>query len=253
MPLLLLDLDNTLLDRAGAFQVWATDFLERIGAPPEEIDWILDVDADGLTNRWDVAEALKDRYRLRTPSIDLVESLHDGMIQNIRLDPLVACALKIAADAGWVPVVVSNGATRQQEAKIRHTGLDRYLAGWVISEEAEVSKPNPRIFAIAAERGRMRLGGAWMVGDSPEADIGGASALGLPSVWLHRGRQWSEPRFAPTRTADGPIAALAAVFDEQAGSGRSSYNSRGYGGGHDDRDYRGSDRRQVGGLAGPFT
>jgi putative hydrolase of the HAD superfamily len=213
VPLLLLDLDNTLLDRARAFRIWGEDFLDSIGAPPEDIDWLLDVDADGLTNRWDVAEALKDRYRLRLPSIDLVESLHDGMIENTRLDPLVACALKIAGDAGWVPVVVSNGETRQQETKIRRTGLDRYLAEWVISEEAGVSKPNPRIFAIGAERVRMRLHGAWMVGDSPEADIGGASALGLPSVWLHRGRRWSEPRFAPTRTADGPIAALAAVLD----------------------------------------
>jgi putative hydrolase of the HAD superfamily len=76
-----------------------------------------------------------------------------------------------------------------------------------------VSKPNPRIFEIAARRGRMRLGGAWMVGDSPEEDIGGASALGLRSVWLHRGRSWTQPRYSPTYTADGPIAALAAVMD----------------------------------------
>ena len=59
----------------------------------------------------------------------------------------------------------------------------------------------------------MRLAGAWLVGDSPEADIGGANALGLPSVWLHRGRRWSDPRYAPTRTADGPIAALLEVLD----------------------------------------
>jgi putative hydrolase of the HAD superfamily len=235
VPLLLLDLDNTLLDRAGAFQVWATNFIRRIGAPPDELDWILDVDADGLTNRWDVAEAIKERYRLRTPSIDLVESLDDGMIENTRLDPLVACALRIAADAGWVPVVVSNGSTRQQESKIRHTGLDRYLADWVISEEAGVSKPNPRIFAIAAERARMRLSGAWMVGDSPEADIGGANALGLPSVWLHRGRRWVEPRYEPTRTADGPIAALAAVFDEQSSQNWPVSN----------RAYHGAERRPV--------
>ncbi len=246
VPLLLLDLDNTLLDRAGAFVVWATDFLNEIGASLDELDWILDVDADGLTNRWDVAEALKDRYRLRTPSIDLVESLHDGMVENVRLDPLVACALRIAADAGWIPVVVSNGATRQQEAKIRHTGLDRYLADWVISEEAGVSKPNPRIFAIAAERARMRLNGAWMVGDSPEADIGGASALGLPSVWLHRGRRWTESRFAPTRTADGPIAALAEVFDEASG-GQWPVNGRGYRG-PERRPVASPYRRQVGGL-----
>jgi putative hydrolase of the HAD superfamily len=212
VPLLLLDLDNTLLDRAGAFRTWGERFLAGIGAPAADIDWLLSIDADGLTDRWDVADALRDRYALRIPSIDLVEELHDGVVANTRLDPLVACALRIADDAGWVPVVVSNGATRQQDTKVRRTGLDRYVADWVISEEVGVSKPNPRIFALAAQRARMPLRGAWVVGDSPEADIGGAAAVGLPSVWLHRGRTWSDTRFAPTRTVDGLIAAVATVL-----------------------------------------
>ncbi|MFI6757598.1 HAD family hydrolase [Micromonospora sp. NPDC050417] len=212
MPLLLLDLDNTLLDRAGPFRAWGQSFLAEIGAPETDIDWLLSIDADGLTDRWDVADAIRDRYRLRTPSIDLVEALHDGVVEHTRLDPLIACALRIADDAGWVPVVVSNGAVRQQDAIIRRTGLDRYVADWVISEEAGVSKPNPRIFVLAAQRVRMQLRGSWVVGDSPEADIGGAAAVGLPSVWLHRGRSWMEPRFAPTRTADGLIPAVSAVL-----------------------------------------
>ncbi|MGC1210634.1 MAG: HAD-IA family hydrolase [Micromonospora sp.] len=212
MPLLLLDLDNTLLDRAGPFRAWAEGFLAEVGAPATDIDWLLSIDADGLTDRWDVADAIRDRYGLRIPAIDLVEALHDGVVANTRLDPLVACALRIADDAGWVPVVVSNGAVRQQDTKIRRTGLDRYVADWVISEEAGVSKPNPRIFAVAAQRARMPLRGGWVVGDSPEADIGGAAAVGLPSVWLHRGRRWSDSRFAPTRTVDGLIAAVATVL-----------------------------------------
>lgn len=212
MPLLLLDLDNTLLDRTGAFRAWGERFLDSVGAPGADIEWLLSVDADGLTDRWDVADAIRARYGLRIPSIDLVDELHDGVVANTRLDPLVACALRIADDAGWVPVVVSNGAVRQQDAKIRRTGLDRYVADWVISEEAGVSKPNPRIFALAAQRARMPLRGAWVVGDSPEADIGGAAAVGLPSVWLHRGRTWSDTRFAPTRTVDGLIAAVATVL-----------------------------------------
>ncbi len=213
MPLLLLDLDNTLLDRAGAVRAWAEDLVQKVGALETDVDWILDVDADGLTDAWDVADALKSRYRLRTSAIDLVDSLRDAEVYHSRLDPMVACALGIAADAGWVPVVVTNGTIRQQEAKIRYTGLDRYLADWVISEDVGVSKPNPRIFGIAADRARMRLTGAWVVGESPEADIGGANALGLPSVWLHRGRTWLDTRYAPTLTVDGPIAALAAVMD----------------------------------------
>ncbi|MFG1845981.1 HAD family hydrolase [Micromonospora carbonacea] len=212
MPLLLLDLDNTLLDRAGAFRAWGERFLDGIGAPVTDIDWLVSIDADGLTDRWDVADAIRDRYGLLISSLDLVEELHGGVVANTRLDPLVACALRIADDAGWVPVVVSNGSVRQQDAKIRRTGLDRYVADWVISEEAGVSKPNPRIFALAARRVRMPLRGAWVVGDSPEADIGGAAAVGLPSVWLHRGRPWTDTRFAPTFTVDGLIAAIATVL-----------------------------------------
>jgi putative hydrolase of the HAD superfamily len=212
VPLLLLDLDNTVLDRAGSFRAWGQHFLAEIGAPAEDIDWLLDMDADGLTSRWDVADALRERYRLRASPVDLVEALHDGVVEYTRLDPMVACALRIAGDCGWVPVIVTNGALRQQEAKIKGTGLDRYVADWVISEDVGVSKPNPRIFALAAQRVRMRLQSAWVVGDSPEADIAGAVAMGLPSVWLHRGRSWLERRFTPTHTVDGVIPALATVM-----------------------------------------
>lgn len=212
MPLLLLELDDTLLDRAGPFRAWGERFLADIGAPATDIDWLVAVDADGLTDRWDVADAIRNRYRLRVPRIDLVDELREGVVAYTRLNPLVACALRIAHGAGWVPVVVTNGSVRLQEAKIRRTGLDRYVAGWVISEEAGVSKPNPRIFALAARRARVPLRGSWVVGDSPEADIGGAAAVGLPSVWLHRGRVWSDTRFAPTIIADGLIPAVAAVL-----------------------------------------
>ena len=160
MPLLLLDLDNTLVDRAGAFHAWCSRFLAGIGAPPYDVDWLVDADADGLTSRWDLADAIRDRYRLRESALDLIEELHDGMIDSIRLDPMVGAALRIAADAGWIPVIVTNGETRSQEAKIRKSGLDRYVADWVVSQEVDCQKPNPRIFEIAAERVRMRLRGA---------------------------------------------------------------------------------------------
>jgi putative hydrolase of the HAD superfamily len=205
-------LDDTLLDRSGAFRLWAKGFLDEIGALPEDLEWLLSVDADGLTPRWDLADLIRDRYQLSIPSIDILEELHEGPLAYERLDPLVGCALKIAGNAGFVPVVVTTGPVEMQEGRIRRTGLDRYLAGWVISEQAGVSKPNPRIFALAAQRVRMRLGGAWVVGDSPEADIGGAAAMGLPSVWLHRGREWMDSRFAPTRVVGNVIQGLSAIM-----------------------------------------
>jgi putative hydrolase of the HAD superfamily len=209
---LLLSLDNTLIDREGAFRAWGQDFLEQVGAPDYDLDWLLSVDADGMTPSWDLADAIQDRYGLRIPAIDLVNIVREGLLERMRLEPLVACALGIAEDAGWVPVVVTNGETRLQEEKLRRTGLDRYLAAWVISEEAGARKPNPRIFGIAAERARVRLSGAWVIGDAPEADIGGAEAIGAPSIWLRRGRTWQEPQFTPTRTVNTVIEALAVVL-----------------------------------------
>jgi putative hydrolase of the HAD superfamily len=212
VPLLFLSLDNTLLDRAGAFIAWGKGFLADIGAPESDIHWLTSTDADGLVSRWDLADAMRQRYRLPVTAVDIVAAIREGILAHLRLDPMVAFALRIAEDSGWVPVVVTNGAALDQEAKVRRSGLDKCVADWVISEEVGVRKPNPRIFQIAADRVRMRPDGAWLVGDSPEVDIGGADAIGVPSVWIHRGRQWLEPRFRPTRIADGAIAALAEVL-----------------------------------------
>jgi putative hydrolase of the HAD superfamily len=49
VPLVLIALDDTLLDRSGAFRLWAKGFLDEIGAPQDDLDWLLSVDADGLT------------------------------------------------------------------------------------------------------------------------------------------------------------------------------------------------------------
>ncbi|GIJ47462.1 hypothetical protein Val02_43480 [Virgisporangium aliadipatigenens] len=212
MPLLFLSLDNTLLDRAGAFQTWSKGFLAELGAPDHDLDWLVALDADGMTDAWDLADAIKDRYSLRASAIDLVEAIREGLLAHLRLDPLVAFALRIAANANWMPIVVTNGPTRVQEEKLRRTGLMNEIVAYVISEDAGVRKPNPRIFDIAAAKARGDLRGAWLIGDSPEADIGGADAIGVPSVWLRRGRTWYDNRFVPTRVCDGVIEAVAEVL-----------------------------------------
>lgn len=217
MPLLFLSLDNTLLDRTGAFRAWAKGFLSEIGVPESDVDWLDMVDADGLTSAWDLADAIRARYRLRRRPIDLVEEIREGLLAHLRLDPLVAFALRIAADAGWLPVVVTNGDTQVQTEKMVRTGLVDKVAAYVISEDVGVRKPNPRIFAIAADRVGRRLSGAWLIGDSPEVDIGGANALGIPSAWLRRGRPWADERFAPTMQCDGLIEAVAAVLATKTG------------------------------------
>jgi FMN phosphatase YigB (HAD superfamily) len=58
---------------------------------------------------------------------------------------------------------------------------------------------------VAADRdgleSRERLA-AMIIGDSAEADIGGARKAGLTGVWLHRGRPWPLTEFRPGHTAE---------------------------------------------------
>lgn len=213
MPLLLVDLDNTLVDRAGAFRRWATQFAAAHLTGGDDVDWLIAADGDGLTPRDELTARIGDRFGLDNNDQARVQAgLRLGMSSDLRLDSAVTAALLDARDAGWVPFVVTNGATAQQERKLRLTGLDQQVAGWVVSEEAGVRKPDRRIFQLAAQRAGMSLAGAWMIGDSAAADIAGAHEAGLPSIWLDRSRRWPAEIPQPTMVAASFPAAVAALL-----------------------------------------
>ncbi|HZC26057.1 MAG TPA: HAD family hydrolase, partial [Actinopolymorphaceae bacterium] len=208
----LLDLDNTLVDRDAAFRSAAEAFLCEHGLPASDIDWLLGVDASGYRPRSEVAETLRARY----PLIDqdaVWRFLDRGAADRVRLTEPNRAALRMAVAHGWTPVVVTNGSVRQQETKLRVSGLDQEVAGWVISEAVGCRKPDPEIFAAAASIAGADLDdGGWLVGDAPHADIGGAFGVGLCSVWLHLGRTWpAELSYRPTHVADDLAAALACL------------------------------------------
>jgi putative hydrolase of the HAD superfamily len=211
VPLLLLDLDNTLIDRTGAFRRWAERYVTRLGGGEADVAWLITVDRDGYLPRAEVAEAMRTRFGLTAGSAAVVEDLRAGVLAEVRPEPGVADALRGAAAAGWVPVVLTNGTVRQQEAKLRRTGLDGLAAGWVISEAAGTRKPDPAIFRLAAARAGLPLEEGWMVGDHPAADVGGGHAVGLNTVWLRRGRQWPDLPYRPTWIADDCAAAIAGL------------------------------------------
>ncbi|MEI5527610.1 HAD family hydrolase [Streptomyces brasiliscabiei] len=214
MPLLLLDLDNTLVDRDAAFRDAVAAFLAAHGLPETDLAWVMAVDAGGYTPRDEVAAALADRYADTVPPTAVRALLDTGAADRVVLAPAAREALDRARAAGWTCVIVTNGRTAQQEAKIRATGLDRLVRGWVVSEAVGHKKPAPEIFHAAAASAGLPLTGAWVVGDSPQADIAGATGLGLPSVWVANGRTWPEDAPRPTHIA----AAVTAAIDHVVGT-----------------------------------
>ncbi|MFF7139454.1 putative hydrolase of the HAD superfamily [Streptomyces sp. SAI-126] len=205
MPLLMLDLDNTLVDRDAAFRDAVAAFLAEHRLPDTDLKWVMTTDASGYTPRHDVATAMTDRYRNTVPAEAIHALLDHGAADRVALTDSTREALDKAQADGWTCVIVTNGRTTQQEDKIRRAGLDRLVQGWVISEAVGHKKPEPEIFHAAADTVGVPLTGAWVIGDSPHADIAGANALGLRSVWVSNGQPWTQNSFRPTH-ADEDVA-----------------------------------------------
>jgi HAD superfamily hydrolase (TIGR01662 family) len=80
--------------------------------------------------------------------------------------------------------LITNGSTEIQREKVRALGLDRLCHCIVVAEECGCSKPAPGIFERAMRKLEVEADECVMVGDRPEADIVGAHAVGMRSVWI---------------------------------------------------------------------
>jgi putative hydrolase of the HAD superfamily len=208
----MLDLDNTLVDRDAAFREAVTAFLAEHHLPVTDLTWVMTLDASGYTARHNVAEAMTDRYRGMVPSTVIHALLEHGAADRVVLTAPSRRALDKALADGWTCVIVTNGLLAQQEAKIRHAGLDRLVQSWVISEAVGHKKPEPEIFHAAADAVGVPLNGAWVIGDSPHADIAGAHVLGLGSVWVSNGQPWAQDSYTPTHIAADVATAIDYVI-----------------------------------------
>ncbi|MFC4112049.1 HAD family hydrolase [Nonomuraea zeae] len=185
--LALFDLDNTLIDRLGAFRRWAAEFAAERGLGEQEVSWLVSTDADGSVPMDTFFTLVRDRYAPAEPAGELWRGF------RARLPHLVSCRAEVLAGldrlraAGWRTGIVTNGMTDNQTAKIERTGLAGRVDGWAISDAEGVRKPDVRLFEIAAARCGSPLAGGWMVGDDLANDIAGGRAAGLRTIWIDRG------------------------------------------------------------------
>ncbi len=202
MPLLLIDLDDTLIDRRAGFRNWAHDFCARRGIDVGAVPWLEEIDAFGYTPREEFLARIRDRFSLTETLAELLAD-YDEEYPTYALPPgdrALELMRKLRAK-GWRIGVVTNGRNLQSR-KLDAAGLTGLVDTCCVSGVEGVRKPDPRIFELAAERCGEPLAGGWMAGDNPQADIGGADALGLGTIWFRHGRDWDEPSFAPTLQVD---------------------------------------------------
>ncbi|HGG0418092.1 TPA: YjjG family noncanonical pyrimidine nucleotidase [Clostridium sporogenes] len=110
-------------------------------------------------------------------SINLIESLH----KNYRLS------------------IVTNGLKDVQNNRIRKSIIGKYFEDIVISEEIQVSKPNPKIFEHALNNMKHTdKSNVLMVGDSLTSDIQGGINFGIDTCWFNPNKIMNETGIKPT-------------------------------------------------------
>ena len=81
---------------------------------------------------------------------------------------------------------VSNGAAAVQQARIRESGVERYMDGVYISEKIGAAKPSAKLFEyVLKDLGITNRSRVLMVGDDLLADIKGGQNAGLDTCWVN--------------------------------------------------------------------
>lgn len=83
-------------------------------------------------------------------------------------------------------VLITNGASETQRAKIKKFSLERYFDHIIIEEEVGFGKPSRDIFQLALSLAACDAKSAWMIGNDLFADIEGAKGVGLNTVYINR-------------------------------------------------------------------
>ena len=78
--------------------------------------------------------------------------------------------------------IITNGFQEIQEKKMVNANIREYFDQIINSEMAGVKKPNPIIFELALSSANTTSDTSIMIGDSLEADILGAKAVGLHAI-----------------------------------------------------------------------
>lgn len=157
-----------------------------------------------------MTERMAEAYR----AVGVDASLAGQLAARVRSHYLDAAAWEVFDDVrpvlerlqrqGWSHVVVSNHVPELDQL-VGRLGLGGLVETVVSSAAVGYEKPHPAIFEHALRAaGQPKV--VWMIGDSVEADVGGAEALGIPAILVR------SDGAAQRRAADleGAAAILAA-------------------------------------------
>jgi FMN phosphatase YigB (HAD superfamily) len=176
---------------------------------------LFDLDDTLFDHRACTRDALGDLRRrfpaLGTVPADLFEAEHGRLLEHLHLDVLAG---RLSVDDARVAIgVVTNNVAAEQRQKITACGFGPLLDAVLISEEAGVTKPDPRIFRMALAQLGSPAEEAVMLGDAWDTDIAGARAAGIRPIWFNRfGAQSPDPSVTEIHSLTPGARVLSLLF-----------------------------------------
>ncbi|NQX87417.1 MAG: HAD family hydrolase [Halioglobus sp.] len=190
MKTVLFDLDETLIDRSASlsnFALWqASGMLRREVTDPDLFcSRFVDLDANGGVLKNEVYSKLIDEFGIGDWSESELTKCYDLCFSGF-CEPKrgVVGAVSELKSLGFKLGVVSNGRTPFQERNFYALGISAHFDAIVVSEAVGFRKPGREIFDIALEETGAKAEETVFVGDNPVADIDGANACGMYTVYV---------------------------------------------------------------------
>ncbi|MCH2490598.1 MAG: YjjG family noncanonical pyrimidine nucleotidase [Flavobacteriales bacterium] len=81
--------------------------------------------------------------------------------------------------------IITNGFKEVQHLKLANSKIAPFFETITTSEEVGVKKPNPLVFKTAMKKAKTSAESSIMIGDSLEADIEGAAAVGMNTLFYN--------------------------------------------------------------------
>lgn len=232
----LFDLDDTLFDHSACTRAALAALRERVpafrGIPAgafegEHRRLLEELHLEVLAGRMTVDQARVERFgRLLAlagampaagAAADAAAAYREAYLEHWKpvdgaLDLLTALHGRVATG------VVTNNVASEQHQKIAACGFGPLLDAVVISEEAGVTKPDPRIFRLALDQLGRPAAETVMIGDAWSTDIEGARAAGIRPIWFNRFGGASSDSSVPEIHSLSPASAVVSLIVPNAES-----------------------------------
>lgn len=88
--------------------------------------------------------------------------------------------------------LITNGKNSIQYGKIDQLVIRNEFDLIIVSEEAGIKKPDPRIFEMALDKLLLKPEECIYIGDHPVNDIEGAAKIGMKTIWIKVNQPWND-------------------------------------------------------------